>query len=290
MTVGNGAEGQAHVSKEQAAKDNYTGWLIPDSDGRKKTESALITSYENSSKSNPLEKLKSNQQIFAEYLTSIDKAAEEAERLFDQDLALILRDFEQYACKRQKQAICNLKTTLEKTYYEYYYYSTEKVRSVLNTSLQTGLAAVTVPLYENLNNYIESKILDAEECFVKSTTMLAEKAFRKTGDLFGLTWQGHIEMPSVKVVHIDNNISNELTIGELLPDAWDEELPDSIIKPLMLQEIKVALPVEMEIKYQVLRDNYQKHYRKTAEDLKNIMRARLNDTKDQLKTELDTIE
>lgn len=303
MTAGNGAEGQAPILKGQAEKHQITNSGLSDSDKREKQAYGLNPGRENWCGTNralqlfilkkqalhtPPEILKLNSTAFKEFLLDIDIAAGNAARSFDNDIALILGDFEQIAGKLQKQATFRIIAMIEKAYYENYYSLTGTVREVLDASLKDGLNMIAFPLYNSLQDYNEVKILKAEENFANNMKNLEEDIFRKAGELFGWLGEGGIEMPPINTLSFKFNINNEVTITQLLNVARDGSLPDSILKPLMLQEIKVALPVEMTKKYQVLLADNQKYYKEAAGEFKQIMHDRLEETKNLIRSELDT--
>jgi len=105
--------------------------------------------------------------------------------------------------------------------------------------------------------------------------------------LFDLKWEVRTEIPSLGNVLINYNEVNEgiFTESPLAPPA--DNLPDSIVNPLLFKEIQMRIPVEVQKKFHDFNLYCLDSLQKTAWDLKDKMHAMVEEAGNHIKSGLD---
>jgi len=223
---------------------------------------------------------------FEEFLISMNIAQREAERRLDHDVTLILSDYEKRANEHKKQAMLQIFRKLEKDYFDNYYNGSEMVHHVLNMTLRHAEAEIMVDFSNETGQYVESKLNYAEDRFLERLKGLVENTYFKSAELFGLRWEGEIKMPTFEAQRIDGDII-EPGFSETPRLSIADRLPTSILNPLILKELKMRVPIDIEKKCEVLYYYYQDYLRKSSSELKEIMRTMVDEAKNQLQSQLN---
>jgi len=303
MTSGNESKGQATVRKnttEHRLRDMLFSKMS--SDKREALQLSDDNNYEMSIAAKnmlqqfilqkqalliPMEILMSNLRSFNKMIIDFDIAQREAESHLDYNILSILKDFDRHAHQLQKEAICRISRIVEKRYFENCHNCTKVVKSVLSASLCEEAAKVIPPLYLNMSEYLENKFNYTQACFWERIKKLVENMHQQVAELFGLYWEGEITMPAGTSIHLDCNVGSEPIFSQSSPLPPTDPLPDSILNPLILQEIKTRIHVEIEKQYQVLHLYYQECLEKAAWELKDNMRTIVIEAKNQIQSQLD---
>lgn len=235
----------------------------------------------------PPELLKSNLDSFKEIIIEADNALKEAESQLANDILWLFDDFDKHAHQLQKQAVVQMLLKVENCYYANYHNCTPVVASVLQASLQEGAAQVIAPLYHHMNEYLENRFNNYQQCFLDRIRKLTENLYRQAAELFGLYWGGEIMMPLMIDQHRDDSMDREPIFNESLPLPVTDTLPSSILNPLVLQEIKMRITIEMEKTYQGLHFYYHEHLEQSFCELRDHMRVIVEEAKNQIQLQLD---
>jgi|GEM_PF-1520657 len=301
MTLGNEVKGQACVLQDNV-EDRLNELLFSlDSDNKKAPKYSMDERHSIAAKNMlqqfilqkqalliPFDVLRSKIESFIEFLVKVDIAQKEAESQLDYDLIFILNNSDKYACRLKKQAVLQILRIVEKGYFDNYYECAEELQYVLKNSLKQGTAEVMGPYSHSMDEYVIEKYNYVQECFLNRIINIIENIHQQAAQLFGLYWDGEIEKPSLTQININHNDINERIGLETSLSPLNDQLPESILNPLVLKEMKMCIPVEVEKNFEVLHYYYQDYLQKTACELKNTMRTMLEEAKNQIQLPLDT--
>jgi hypothetical protein len=235
----------------------------------------------------PVDILQSNLDSIEKHLLGIKVSYHQAENRFDHEITAIFTDFEQYAYKRQKYAVCKTNGIVDKAYSDNYHNCIDELQHVLNSSLREGVGEAMAPLYIDMAQYMHDKLNQAWQRFIESTETLLGLMYQQAVAMFGLQREIKIKIPLIKSkipIYIE---SDEGAFTEPSPDLPAGTLPDSFVYPLLLTEIKMRIPVEVEKRFHDFNLYCWNYLQRTSCDLKNRMFMMVEETDKQLRLLLD---
>lgn len=301
MTLGNEVKGQASILQNNVI-DSLKDLLFSESksDNTKASKHSIEKEHSNTAKNmlhqyilqkqallTPFDLLKTKIESYNEFLIKVDIAQKEAESQLDYDLMFILYNSDQYAYRLKNQALLQILRIVEKGYFDNYYECAEEVQYVLKNSLKQGTAQVMAPYSRSMDEYVEEKYNYVQECYLNRIISIIENIHQQTALLFGLHWEGEIEKPSLTQINVNYNKGNEPIDLETSLAPLNDELPQSILNPLVLKEIKMCIPVEIEKNFEVLHYYYQDYLQEISCELKKTMRTMLEEVKNHIQLQVD---
>jgi len=213
----------------------------------------------------------SNNNAYKEFLVNIDRAHKEGERQLNHDLNIILDDMEEQSLKYKKLAVCQILSIVKKGYFENFDKNNEELQDFLNSCLQEG-AEVMAPLFDKMGKDLENRMNYIQGSYLRLITQLVENIHQQAVDLLNLSWEGELETPSIIINHINFTFDfSKHIFSKASTPPESGLLPDSILKPLVLMEIKKLVPIEVEKLYLDWQQYYQDYLQETSIKLKDNM-------------------
>ncbi|MEA4924332.1 MAG: hypothetical protein VB084_03385 [Syntrophomonadaceae bacterium] len=235
----------------------------------------------------PSEVFKSKLGSVKKFLDGIKAAQHETENKLDHDISKIFNDFEKYAYKLQKYAVCKTNGIIDEAYSENYHNCMGELQHGLSVRLQEGLAEVMAPLYIDMAEYIHAKLDQILQGFIEGTEALIEQIYRQSVDLLGLQQEIKVKIPPLRNEALYYAEVNDGTFTESSPDFPTDNLPESFVYPLLLKEIKMRIPVEVEKRFHDFNLYCWDYIQKISWSLKNNMKIMVEESLIQLKALLD---
>lgn len=237
----------------------------------------------------PVDILPSNLASIEKHLPGIKVSYYQAENRLDHKITAIFTDFEQYAYKHQKYAVRRTNGIIDKAYSDNYHNPINELQHVLNSSLREGIDEVMAPLYIDMAAYMHTILNDTLHRFVDRVEKLLELMYQHAVDMVGLQREIKIKIPIIKSeipIYIE---PNEGAFTESSPDLPAGKLPDSFVYPLLLKEVKMRIPVEVEKRFHDFTLYCWNYLQRTSCDFKKRMLVMVEETDKQLRVLLDHV-
>ncbi len=231
----------------------------------------------------PSEIFKSNLGSVKELLDGIEAAQYEAENILDHDISEIFNDFEKYAYKLQKYAVCKTNGIIDTAYAGNYHNCLDELQHRLNGSLQEGITEVMAPLYIDMAEYIHAKLDQILQAFIDGSEALLGQVYQQSVDLFGLQHEIKVKIPPIRNEVLHYAEVNDIPFTESSPDFPTDNLPESFVYPLFLKEIKLRIPVEVEKRFHDFNLYCWDYLQKISRSLKNNVKMMVEESVIQLR-------